>query len=128
MPYPFTNYNWRLIILGNEVRYSINTFLVACATFRSYVLMKLIKHINLYSTDQARRIATFFNIQRFHIFLYRSNMTYRGFLTMLFLFTFIVYLTTVVFKLLENFEANTSFSFTENNLWFLITTMTTGKV
>ena len=128
MPYTFTNLDWTMTILGNEVRYSINTFLVCFSTFRLYVVFKFIKHINMYSSNRAARIINFFNIKYIYLFLYRSNMFYRGFFTILFLASFVFYLFTIVFKVLENFnQLNKSFILVENCMWFIIVTMTTSK-
>jgi hypothetical protein len=128
MPYTFTNLDWKMTILGNEVRYSINTFLVCFATFRLYVVFKFIKHINIYSSHRSARITSFFNINNTYIFLYRSNMFYRGFFTIIFLCGFIFYMFTIIFKLLENFKTNDDFILVENCMWFLIVTMTTSKL
>jgi hypothetical protein len=128
MPYTFTNFDWTMMILGSEFRYSLNTFLVVLSTLRFYVLFKFIRGINEYSSTRSARIINFFNVKKIYIFLYRSNMFYRGFITIIFLWLFVLYMFTIIFKLLENDKSDNVFRPVENCMWFLIVTMTTSKI
>jgi hypothetical protein len=128
MPYAFLDTIWNITILGRNFPYRINAFLCFFSLLRNYIIFKIIKAYNMYTTDRSRRLLKFFNIKQLYLFMYRSNMQYRSFTT-IFVISFIVLITfSFIVNILENFSASDPFYNLGNCIWFLISTMTTSNI
>jgi hypothetical protein len=128
-PYPYLSANWDMIILGNTVRYSFDMILFSLCMLRLYVLVKVMKFWNLYTNNNSKRIFKFFKNKYIDMFFYKSNLKYYGFLSVCIIFSVLLYISSLVFKVYENFDGNEekNFGYFWNCLWFLAQSMSTGK-
>ena len=104
--------------------------LFCLAFLRIYIIIKLFKYWNLFTNMRSSRISKFFQKGIFaELFFYKSNVKYRGFITMSFLFIVCFYIISLIFQVLEDYtpNLNSGFGFLLNCFWFMIETMTTSN-
>ena len=84
---------------------------------------------SLFANEKAKRIFKFFGNKNIDLFFFKTNIKYYGFTSVGVIFTLIIYLFALVFKVYENFNTNDpkGFSSIWNSLWYLVQTMTTSK-
>lgn len=129
-PYPYVAYKFNMMILGQEVTYTINLLFFFFCTLRSYMLIKVIRYWNLYSKKRSKKILAFFSPNsNSDYFLYKANLSSNGFFTL----TLLGFVTLIICSLLlQTFEylskdPNNPFYYYWNSLWYLVVTMTTSK-
>jgi hypothetical protein len=126
MPYTFFDSIWVIHVLGKDLKYSLSILLCCLSLLRSYVLMKVIRNYNIFTSDRSKRMLKFFGGYKKVGFLYRSNMHYRSFKSIFVIALFILIFFTIWFKYVENFSSNDDFYKVENCMWFVLYTMTTS--
>lgn len=117
------------MILGRLVTYSINMILFCLSILRLYMLLKVVQYWNIFTNDQSRRIAEFFDKKNMSLFFYKTNLKHYGFYSVIILFSLILYLAALILKVCEhtNIERDVGFSYFWNSLWFLVQTMAASK-
>lgn len=128
-PYPYIQIKFEILILGNNIIYSFNTIMYCLAVLRFYIVIKLVKFWNLYSSRRARNIQNFLGIDTDpSVFLYKTNLKARSFLSLAMIGFSLLYLASLVFKVFEytKVDHNAEFYYFWNSIWFLLITMTTS--
>jgi hypothetical protein len=127
-PYPVIHYEFNIMVLGEEVTYSMNLFLYFLCIIRIYMVLKVIRYWNLYAKKRSKKILEFFSKEaNSDIFLYKANLSNRGFSTLLILGFFTLLICSLLLKVTEftqNNQKNPFFYFW-NSLWYLVVTMCT---
>lgn len=129
-PYPKLTVNWQMIILGQKVTYSLNMILFSIGLLRLYVCLKIIKYWYTYTNDKSKRIFKFFQNKNHNMFFYKTAIKAYGFFAVIIIFTMILYLSSLVFKVFEHYsnkDDNNHFKYILNCLWYLAQTMTTSN-
>lgn len=127
-PYPNLNVNWKMLILGNEVQYSISMIFYTFCMMRLYIFIKVLKYWSLFTNDNSERIFKFFGNKLVYLFLYKANIKEYSFLALLLIFGFTIYVASLIFKIFEytNPDNKLGFSYFWNCVWYLAVTMTTS--
>lgn len=125
-PYPFLFFDWDMIILGNQVKYNINMILFSLSILRLYTLLKAIKYWNYYSSEKSVRLLKLYKNKFIDVFLYKVIIKENSYIALCILFAFIFYLSSLIFKVLENYNYHEKYLFSSiyNCFWYLISTMT----
>jgi hypothetical protein len=129
LPYPGIDMNWTMKILGNDVQYSVSMILFTLCMLRLYVFVKVLKYWSMFTNDKSQRIFKFFDNKFLYRFLYKANIREYSFIALIVIFTSIIYIFSLVFKIFEHYnpDATEKFSYFWNCLWFLVVTMTTSN-
>jgi hypothetical protein len=128
-PYPGVQGNIKAVTLGYEREFSINGILLALSFLRLYILIKVIKHLNNYTSQSSERIYKFFQNRFVNVFLYKANLKKQGFYYIAFFCGFIILLFAMIFRIFEDSEPylDSDFATILNCLWFLMETITTSN-
>lgn len=132
-PYPFAATKFSMISLGTYVTISLDMILFTFSMLRLYILIKILKYWSIYANDRSQRIIKYFKNKSLLFFLYKSNIKKNGFYTLSAIFCAILFLSSLIFKIYENYITHYSndssgFSYIWNCYWYLVITMTTSKV
>lgn len=126
-PYPFIKFTFNIIVLGNNITYSLNMLLFLLSLLRFYYLYYIIDKGILFSSEQAKRIYNFlikFSDQM--MITIKSILKYFGLISIYLLFMIMLYIFSLVFKVMEDYDADSQFPvFTNitNCIWYIIVTM-----
>lgn len=134
-PYPFVQYHFKIITVGQNITYTINILFYFLTLIRVYIVVKFLRYWNLYSKRRSKKIVKLFDKSaNSDLFMYKANLTKRGFITLCFLGMFVLLMSSLMLKVCEythyseeNKDSN-KFYYYWNNLWFLIVTMCTSKI
>ena len=93
---------------------------------RLYTLLKALRYWNYYGSEKGLRILKLYKNKFVNIFLYKVIVKVSSYLALGILFLTLLYLSSLLFKVLENFDAHDIYNFANfyNCLWYLISTMT----
>ncbi len=125
-PYPYITTNWTINTLGLNVSYSVNSILASMTILRLYVCFRVFKNFNMYNVSDIKSLSQF-DLNSVYRFLYRCNMRYRPFSTLMVIFVFFYYFCTIVFVIYERYGLVGEFNFTWNVFWLIVVTITTSK-
>jgi hypothetical protein len=120
-----------MLVVGQEVTYTLNLILYFLCTFRSYMLFKVIRYWNLYSSKRSKKILAFFDpYANSNLFTYKANVKMNGFLALCILGGFTLVMASLILKTMEYNAVNLSnkFYYFWNSLWYLVVTMCTSKI
>jgi hypothetical protein len=125
-PYPQIDIDWIINTLGIDVKYNLNSIFTSFTVIRMYVWLRIAKYFNMYYGEEIKAISHI-NISSIYMFLYRSNVRYRPFLTIFIVMVFSFFIWTILFICYERYDSNGIFSYTWNVIWIIVVTMTTSK-
>lgn len=126
-PYPFIKFTFDIVVLGNNITYSLNMLLFLLSLIRFYYLYYIIDKWIIFSSEQAKRIYNFlikFSDQM--MITIKSILKHFGLISIYILFMVMLYMFSLVFKVMEDYDANKKFPvFTNitNCIWYIIVTM-----
>ena len=125
-PYPKLRYEWKSFILGAEINFNLNIILFLLSLLRLYKVLVLIKYWSFYSNEKSIRILKFYNTKFNHLFLFKALINSNSFISLLFIFISILYIFTLIFKVLENTSSSDKYGFSNflNCMWYIFSTMT----
>ena len=124
-PYPYLSCNFEIEILGNNITYSLDMILFSLSIIRLYVLFKIIRVYNPYTSTHSQKINQFFGNKNIWTFLYRTNLKSNSFKTLALIFSIILLAGSYLFKVYENYqkdEKSSDFGNFFNCLWFIAQT------
>ena len=127
-PYPYLKYSFVMDRVGSPITYSLNMVLYFLCTLRCYLMIKVIRYWNLYSTERSKKILKFFDKNsNSDLFLYKANLDQRGFLTLSCFGIIVLIYFSLLLKVLEYYKYDKSnpFNYYWNSIWYLIVTMGT---
>lgn len=127
-PYPHIKYSFTMDIVGSQITYSLNMVLYFLCTLRCYLMIKVIRYWNLYSTERSKKILKFFDKHsNSDLFLYKANLDQRGFVTLSCFGIIVLIYFSLLLKVLEYYKYDKSnpFNYYWNSIWYLIVTMGT---
>ena len=123
------HYEWKMSVLGQEVTYTLNLILYFLCTIRSYMLFKVVRYWNIYSSERSKKILAFFDPYASpNLFTYKANVKMRGFVTLCLLGGFALVMSSLLLKTMEYYKEDkeNKFYFYWNSLWYLVVTMCTS--
>ena len=126
-PYPTITYEWKIFVIGQEVTYNFNMIFCTFCILRLYIIIKLLKTVNIYTNSRSKRIYKFFENYYLNGFLYKSVIRTYTFFAILIISCTIFYLFALFFKIYEHHSIQASFENLLDCLWYLLQTITTGN-
>jgi hypothetical protein len=124
-PYPYISETWSINTLDLNVTYNINSILACMAIMRLYVCMRVLKNSNMYNAMDIMSV-NHYNLSSVYRFLYRCNLRYRPFITILIIFAFFYYISIIAFILYERYNLTGEFTNIWNVFWLIVVTITTS--
>lgn len=123
-PYPSVQFNWDMNILSREVTYNINIILFLICMLRLKTVYTALKYWYYYSSDKSKRILSFYGGKNIDVFFYKVIIKINSFLVLGIIFSITIYISALIFKVLENLDSNEKYNFGNfyNCLWFIFST------
>ncbi len=125
-PYPYIATYWTINTLDLDVIYNVNSILASFTILRLYVYFRVFKNLNMYNVSYIKSLSQF-ELNSVYRFLYRCNMRYRPFTTLMVIIVFFYYFCTIVFVIYERYGSIGEFNYTWNVFWLIVVTITTSK-
>lgn len=129
-PYPYVDHCFKFSLLGVKIIYSADIILLCLSLFRMYTFIHLLNSCSMFFSLRSFRIYDFLHVKSYTGFLYRAELKYNSFGTIALIFTFILVITSFVFKIFEFYQVKPSqsdFGNYSNSFWYLLVTMLGSK-
>jgi hypothetical protein len=124
-PYPYISESWVIDTLSLKVTYNISSILASLTILRLYICMRVVKSFNMYNASDIKSI-NHFDINSMFRFIYRCNMRYRPFITLIIIFALFYYICSISFVIYERYSLIGQFTYAWNVLWLIAVTITTS--
>lgn len=135
-PYPYVNIEFHLVVIRKNVIYTLNAILFIFCLTRVYLIYKIIRYWNIYSSRRAKNYMRLYCLNSednkkygTFLFLIRSNLEFRGFLCLIFISASTVFLYSLIFKVTEYtiYDVTNPFHTMYNSLWYVFQTVARSK-